>query len=110
MTPQQTFAGRTGTGLRAALLAALALGAVAAHADLGNGARLYNTHCAGCHGVRGIPVMPGAPAFARGERLMQPDQQLLQTLRTGKNAMPAFLGILSERDMMDVISYLRTFR
>jgi cytochrome c6 len=54
--------------------------------------------------------MPGAPHLARGERLMQPDNALLVSLKAGKNAMPAYIGILSDRDILDVIAYSRTLR
>lgn len=53
--------------------------------------------------------MPGAPSFDRGDGLLRPDFTLLASIRAGKNAMPAFRGILSDRDIMDVIAYLRTF-
>jgi cytochrome c6 len=52
--------------------------------------------------------MPNAPNFARSESLLQPDPLLLTSIKNGKNAMPAFRGILSDPDIMDVIVYLRT--
>ena len=39
---------------------------------------------------------------------MQPDLLLLTSIKNGKNAMPAYQGILSDSDIMDVIVYLRT--
>lgn len=87
------------------------LGAGAAHgADVMKGSQLYAMHCAACHGPRGVSVMPNAPHLARGERLMQSDLALLATLKAGKNAMPAYLGILSDREILDVIAYTRTLR
>lgn len=93
-------------------LTLLALGAApsAFAADLANGARVYNSHCVACHGVGGRAVMPGAPSFARGDRLMQMDLNLMNSIKMGKNACPAFLGILKDRDILDVIGHLRTFR
>ncbi len=79
-------------------------------ADVIKGAQVYTRHCAACHGPNGISVMPGAPHLARGERLMQPDLTLLGSLKSGKNAMPAYLGILSDREILDVIAYTRTLR
>jgi cytochrome c6 len=58
----------------------------------------------------GVAVLPTAPSFARGERLMQPDALLLASVRTGRGPMPGFFGILSDRDVLDVIAYLRTLR
>ncbi|HEX4858270.1 MAG TPA: cytochrome c [Usitatibacteraceae bacterium] len=94
--------------LAAALLlcAAWTVGA----ADLSNGARLYEVHCAQCHGKSGEGVMPGAPKFNRGERLLQPDPVLMATILRGKNAMPPFLGVLREREILDVIAHLRTLQ
>lgn len=77
-------------------------------ADTFKGQKLYAANCAICHGQNGRSVMPGAPNFDRGERVLQPDFTLLASIRSGKNAMPAFQGILSDRDIMDVIAYLRT--
>jgi cytochrome c6 len=81
-------------------------------ADVFKGERIYLKLCVGCHGNgRGGQVgIPGAPDFARGQSLMRPDGALLQTLRSGKNAMPSYLGVLDDYEMLDVIAYLRTIR
>jgi cytochrome c6 len=87
----------------------LLLTCAASHgADTNKGRQLYGSNCAGCHGQSGKSVMPGAPSFDRGDGLMRPDFTLLASIRGGKNAMPAFRGIMSDRDIMDVIAYLRT--
>lgn len=77
-------------------------------ADTNKGRQLYATNCAICHGPTGRSVMPGAPNFDRGEGLLRPDFTLLASIRSGKNAMPAFQGILPDRDILDVIAFLRT--
>jgi cytochrome c6 len=79
-------------------------------ADVIKGAQVYARHCAACHGPNGISVMPGAPHLARGERLMQSDLSLLASFKAGKNAMPAYVGILTDREILDVIAYSRTLR
>ena len=56
----------------------------------------------------GRAVLPGAPDLNRPETMMRPELTLLVSIRSGKNAMPAFQGILSDRDIMDVIAYVRT--
>jgi len=96
------------TGMAAALLASTLVAAPAAAASVSNGSTLYRTHCAMCHGANGDPVMPGAPNFRRLESLMRPDQQLVMAIRNGKGAMPGFFGILRDRDILDVVAYLRT--
>ena len=92
-----------------ALIFAVAAQAACA-ADVMKGGRIYRMHCAGCHGASGVATLPNAPSFARGERLLQPDQMLLGAIRTGRGAMPGFFGVLSDRDTLDVIAYMRTMR
>ena len=82
----------------------------ASSADVMKGGQIYRMHCASCHGAGGTSTMPNAPSFARGERLMQPDQMLLGSIRRGRGAMPGFFGVLTDRDTLDVIAYLRTMR
>jgi len=72
------------------------------------GGELYTQHCASCHGVSGISVMFNAPNFARSESLLQPDPLLLISIKNGKNAMPAYQGILNDQEIIDIIIYLRT--
>lgn len=91
-----------------ALLCALPA-APARAADVFNGQKLYNTYCEACHGTRGQGEMPGAPNFTRGQGLLKPDLALLEVINAGRNAMPAFQGILDHSETLDVISYLRTF-
>ncbi len=90
-----------------AVLALLAAGPAAA-ADTHKGKNLYQAQCAICHGSEGRATMPGAPSFDRGEQMLRADMALLTLIRSGKNAMPAFQGRLSDRDIMDVIAYIRT--
>lgn len=105
-----------GTRLNRHLIGALLMFALAASpltgaaGDIINGQQVYQRHCAMCHGPTGAGVMPGAPNFARSERLFQPDPTLVDILRKGKNAMPPFIGILTDRELFDVVAYLRTLR
>ncbi|MCB1906841.1 MAG: cytochrome c [Rhodocyclaceae bacterium] len=94
----------------AILAAALILAAASTTqaADPANGKMIYDMNCVVCHGVGGHPVLPAAPSFAKGERLMQPDTMLIESIENGKNVMPAFLGILRRQEIRDVIAYLRT--
>lgn len=78
--------------------------------DVINGKRLYLTNCAGCHGSDGQSVMPQAPSFARGERLQQADFTLVNFIKTGSQTHPPFLGIIVEKEMYDVVAYLRIIR
>lgn len=76
--------------------------------DIHNGQKQYGTYCAACHGSTGTSVMPGAPSFRLGERLMRPDMMLRATILSGKNACPSFQGLLNDQNIMDVISFIRT--
>jgi cytochrome c6 len=76
--------------------------------DVGNGQRLYTIHCSGCHGANGISVMPDAPNLARLELFSRPDQDLMDTIRSGSDKMPPYLGILNDQEILDVVSYMRT--
>jgi len=97
--------------LAAALLAAgLAAAVPARAADLARGSQVFALHCAVCHGPAGQGGIPGAPKFNRGERLLQSDLALLGSVRRGKNIMPAFAGVLRDREILDVIAYLRTLQ
>jgi cytochrome c6 len=96
--------------LAAAIAALLACSSAAGAADIVRGGQTYALHCASCHGPAGQGVIPGAPKFNRGERLMQSDLTLLETVRRGRNAMPPFNGVLRDREILDVIAYLRTLQ
>ncbi len=93
----------------AALLAIGMLGiAPARAADPVRGQELFRQHCLSCH-APGQP-MPGAPDFALGQTLFQPDGVLLEKIRDGVNAMPGYRGILDNAMILDVIAYLRTLQ
>ena len=91
------------------VLGMISSGAVQA-ANLANGQRLYNMHCAACHGPRGEGVNPEAPKFRMGERLEQPDIVLMQSVKTGKKTMPPFFGLLQDPQILDILAYVRTMR
>lgn len=95
------------------LLLTLAMGLGGAElqaADVIKGADLYRQHCASCHGARGRPQMVGAPDFSQPTALLKPDMTLLQSIRAGKGAMPAYQGLLRDRDLLDIVAHLRTLR
>ncbi|HHH36941.1 MAG TPA: cytochrome c [Gammaproteobacteria bacterium] len=79
-------------------------------ANMEKGRQIYVRHCQQCHGARGQGQIPGAPDFARGERLLQPDVRLAESIRNGKGVMPAYRALLKDEDLLDVIAYLRTLR
>lgn len=96
--------GRVAWAVVAMLLAA---SGAARGADVRKGEQLYATHCVTCHGSDGAPAMPGAPDLRRGAVLMRSDAQLLDALRRGRGGMPGYLGVLKDREILDVIAYAR---
>ena len=101
---------RSAYGVLVATVLALGWTGGALAADPKHGGEIYNKQCVNCHGERGRPNMPGVPDFARGERLMQSDIDLIKSIGRGKGMMPSYQGLLSEKDITDVIAYLRTLR
>lgn len=75
-----------------------------------SGQHLYQMHCANCHGITGIPVMPQVPNLAMREGMNKPDFVLIQSLKTGGRSKPPFLGILTDKELQDVIQYVRMMR
>ena len=86
------------------------------------GKAVYERHCATCHGATGAADGPGAatlvikpPPLTNG-RLLNPlrDEFLITVVREGAGAvglapqMPAFGRLLTERDIRDVVAYVRT--
>ena len=91
--------------------ATLLLAALPAHGgDPLHGAELYRQHCSTCHGAGGRPVLPTAPDFTQHTPLLKPDLTLLASIRRGRGAMPAYDGVLREREILDIVAHLRTLR
>ncbi len=87
------------------------LGATQAQAaDTFSGAKIYNRHCVSCHGSKGAGAMPGMSDFRRSGSLMRADADLARSIEKGAGMMPAFRGLLSPNEILDVIAHLRTFR
>lgn len=95
------------------LLSLLLLGAATGSAwgiDLARGQQLYNLHCASCHGITGIPVMPETPNLAMREGMNKPDIVLMQALKMGGRTKPPFFGRLNDQELLDILQYVRTMR
>ena len=78
-------------------------------ADVANGQRLFMANCAGCHGINGISIMKDAPDLARFEMRDQTDQTLIEKIQSGSGSMPPYIGILKDGEILDVVSFIRTF-
>jgi mono/diheme cytochrome c family protein len=107
------IAGLIAIGLGLSLTSASPAGA----ADLNNGKKAYADKCARCHGNTGKGDGPKAetlekkPADYTDKKKMSEftDAQLKKITLDGKQPMPAYQGKMSDKDLDDVIAYIRTF-
>ena len=95
---------------------------------IAHGQSVYATHCASCHGTRleGQPDwkqrgadgrLPAPPHDASGHTWHHPDAQLFRITRLGvaragglegyDSAMPAYEGVLSDDDIIAVLSWIK---
>lgn len=88
----------------------LLIGTTTSAADIYNGKEIYGLHCETCHGTDGRSVEPGTPDFSSGESLFVADSHLMRVLRDGIGSMPAYRGLLSDAEILDVIAYVRTLQ
>lgn len=93
-----------------AMFSLLGAGNVAFAADPSKGRQIYMKHCQNCHGLSGKAQMPGVPDFSRGEGLFRPDIELVRQIRSGRGMMPAYEGLFTEDELLDVVAFLRTLR
>ena len=76
--------------------------------DPAKGRGIYASRCAGCHGANGVPTMPAIPNFTMGQGVMKSDPEIMAFIKKGKAVMPAFEGILTDDEILDVIAHIRT--
>lgn len=103
--------------LTAVAAVAFGVAAIGDAADLANGKTVYADKCARCHGVSGKGDGPKAetlekkPADYTDKKKMGgiTDAQLKQAVLDGKPPMPAYKGKISNKDLEDVLAYIRAF-
>lgn len=94
-------------------------------AVVARGQALYRTHCADCHGAQGevtgdaATTAPAAPPHdASGHTWQHPDFALIELTKSGtstlgcrsldENGMPKFERALSDREVLDILSYIKS--
>ena len=82
---------------------------------LADGASLYKTKCAACHGEDGAGATTmgkklGVRALGSAEVQKQTDAQLLAILKNGKNKMPAYGGKIADADLSALVAHIRTLK
>jgi len=75
-----------------------------------NGHTVYGKYCLQCHGDDGSGELTGIPNLQRGEGMLRPDHELVGVLKQGLGTMPAYQGLLSDHELADVITYIRTLQ
>lgn len=93
-------------------------------AQVEQGAALYRTHCAQCHGedaeaTKQWRIMdengnyPPPPLNGSAHAWHHPLEALLQTLKKGgapyDGVMPGFTGVLSEQEMLSTIAFFQSY-
>lgn len=73
-----------------------------------DGAQIYFSNCAGCHGREGQGAAGAYPAL-RGSALVNgPYGPMLMPPMYGRGAMPGFTQLLNDEEMAAVLTYIRT--
>jgi len=84
----------------------------------GPGADVYKTatpKCAMCHGADGLAATPVAKSmkllsFKDPAMIKASDAQFIASTTNGKGKMPAYKGKLTDAQIKDVVSYIRTLQ
>jgi cytochrome c6 len=79
-----------------------------------DGAALYKTKCAPCHGADGSGNTPvgkslHVKSLASAEVQKMTDADLTKVIHDGRGKMPAFAGKLSDAELTDVVHFIRSF-
>lgn len=79
------------------------------------GEDVYKTSCAQCHGLTGEADTPAgkvykARSLKSSEVLKMSDTEMLALAKKGKGQMPAWEDILTDDQIKDVITYIRTLQ
>lgn len=99
--------------LHGIVIAVLAAGALTAAQD--RGATIYRANCTACHGESGEANTPSgqalrATSFKSADALKKNDAELLAIAKKGKGNMPSWSDSLPDKDLQEVIAYIRTLQ
>ena len=99
----------------ASIFAAQDSGALSDPRSVGIGGNLYAHNCAACHGQCGrgdgsaVTALPKRPKdLSNSDYWDDDDDDLLDTIKYGKGAMPKFSKLLTEPQRRMVLGYVRT--
>ncbi len=83
-----------------------------------DGKKIYQQNCTTCHGIKGKGDGPVGSAlnpkpinFVEGKyKYGSSDKDLFKTISNGKGVMQPWKGTLSDKQIYDVIAYVRSFK
>jgi mono/diheme cytochrome c family protein len=77
-----------------------------------DGAAIFKTKCAACHGADGMKSMPamGVKPLVSPEVKSKSDAQLITAITNGEGKMPAFNGKLSGDEIKATVAYVRSLK
>ena len=101
--------------VRTAAMILLAASIAAPAFAQGAGAETYKAKCAMCHGPDGTAATPMGkmmkiPSFKEPALVKATDGQLFESTKNGKGKMPAYNGKLTDAQIKEVVSYIRTLQ
>ncbi|MDR3734196.1 MAG: cytochrome c [Acidobacteriaceae bacterium] len=91
----------------------LAMAATTATGTLaqGSGADTYKAKCAMCHSAAGTGnAGMKVPPFKSPELVKATSAELIEATTNGKGKMPAYKGKLTDAQIKDVVTYIRTLQ
>ena len=76
------------------------------------GADIFKSKCAMCHGTDGSATTPMAkmmniPSFKSPDLVKAPESQLFDATKDGKGKMPSYKGKLTDSQIKEVVTYIR---
>ena len=102
-------------GIRMAAVILLAASIAGPAFALAPGADTYKAKCALCHGADGLAATgPGKAmkvlSFKDPAMMKATDAQFIASTKNGKGKMPAYKGKLTDAQITDLVSYIRTLQ
>lgn len=70
----------------------------------------YKAKCAMCHGADGSKSMMGTKPLNGPDVQKMSDADLTDAITNGKGKMPAYKGKLSDAQIKDLVSYIKTLK
>jgi len=77
-------------------------------ASANDGARVYITNCSSCHQLDGTGIPGVFPALAGNAFVTGAPGPVIAMVKFGSKTMPAWSGSITDEDIADVVTYIRT--